>query len=266
MLELLKRGLVWSINIICVIAVVVAIAMLFLLLDARGAFSQTVPTSSYWIPFLNAWLDSTTGIKGTPRTSGEYLSAIDQLLNVCFAVITVAGIILTVFGVIRVRKPENSGISLVPLYFWRNEIKLMASYYKGARSVRVYSGDFSWLMKNDSISWIDRAYNFVSGANIQKTTREFCRKGAINFVSYKAENQVREALGQLFSDYSASFAYSSSLRAHFSFIEYPEHRVFLYLIKGRQNPNASSAPPRRMLIIRETDETRTLFQVLQQVK
>lgn len=93
-----------------------------------------------------------------------------------------------------------------------DDTKVLEKYYRDAEKITVFSGDFDWIRRSEKLQ-----------ANLRE------KRGRVNLVSYKNEEEVAVALGpDLFNEFRRFFYFGCPARIKCSLVEYPGHKVFLY--------------------------------------
>jgi hypothetical protein len=124
------------------------------------------------------------------------------------------------------------------------DLKVMLRYYKNANSVIVFSGDFSWISKNNELLRV-----------IQRLSSE----SKISFVSYKSANVVESAIGStLYNEFHQRFRFDQDTQLKCSLVKINHSKVFIYKVDREVEGG-----DKNVCIIPGKDDARYLLETLE---
>lgn len=159
--------------------------------------------------------------KARADLSGIIISATGAIITAVFAMI--AWLVSKAESNSRARR---SVIALTPVYNkdGLDDIELMVKEYRGASSVVVFGGDFSWMREAHKTQ--------REIAEIRSLVTQLAKEKKIKLISYKDEASVKNSIGQaMLAELSGLMQYNSrldGLRA--SFVNNPFGRVLIYKV------------------------------------
>ena len=134
-----------------------------------------------------------------------------------------ASLILTVYAFCQYKKAQSDIKKASPIQTKEieedgvDDLKIMLPFYKKAKKVTVFAGDFSWITKN---------------TEMLTAILTLINKEAISFVSYKTEDIVSAAINDdsLFQKVKPFMTFSNPQHLKCSLVEHSSEQAFLYKV------------------------------------
>jgi hypothetical protein len=221
-------------------------------LVAFTATQVAVATKQAPVPVLagsTRWILSIVGVDTSKVTASDYPDVLSAAVGAVAVLVTLWYSVTTTAAFFRYKKDlqRKALVREEPVYQeGRDDLDAMEKYYRGAESVIVFSGDFSWLNSSHPL--------------VAETDR-LCQSRKIKFVSYKTEQDVRAGLGQRFSAYETQFVFDSGIKLKCSLVQKGQRKVLLYVA----DTTVDSDGAKKVCVISGKDEAQYLLQTIDEL-
>lgn len=216
----LEGAAIRLLTILAILAMFLSTAILIAFTEAQISMSLGIDSAAKQVP---DYIFSYVGVDVGSLDSAKYVSLLSSSIGVVAVAVTLWFSFVTTikyFNNIQEAK-KHSIIGKAPVYEdGVDDLKVMLKYYKVANEVTVYSGDFSWVTKDEKLK-----IEVVRLASEQK----------ISMISYKDESNVKAALNDsiLFESLKDCFIFNSSVNKKCSLVRINNKAVFLYKVNNK---------------------------------
>lgn len=224
------------------------------LLIAFTATQISAATGQLNIPLFNSTTRSTLALVGVDVSkikAVDYPNVLSTALGAIAVLVTLWYTMAAAFAFSKHRRDLRKKALIQEVPVWEegvDDLNAMHKYYKGAASVVVFSGNFSWLIASSAtqphplLGEIDR----------------LLQAGKIKFVSYKTEANIQQCLGARFSTYKPHFMFNSGVKLKCSLIEKGQRKVLIYMADTTVDPDGA----KKVCVISGRDEAQYLLDTI----